>query len=1030
MTTLLPTFIGHDSGSIPEPDIEPDIDWKNGIRRQIEDGMQHMVNGARTRRDEQLSQYVMDPVRKDEITREYMDTMSTFRRLAHEQYMGLLERERQQRRWTTGKKLDDIWSEALVREQQGLLDAIQRKGSTREPDGTSVTGTFHEQIEDMAGPSRADDGERPPNSHQSVRSEHIKFSNPTRSSYLSRALAESAASFDDGSEASSSHTMMSDSDIAQLGRRQSASSVSMGSTSEVWRPAVQYRPHDMPGFSKAFAHATAMAEPDVSPFSQDSPASGVSRRVSRSNSIRSNVGLQPEEDVDVASYAHREKVEIHAAEEQWRPMTRAREKQRDTQGPQLRPQISASDFHSRRMDDRSQVLNPMFSSSSQYPRTPDSPYSSRPSPGASGYFPDTSEPVGTPIRSSSRIVSTPQGSPEDMRYQQANMNAGRTLIPKTSFTVDNDIRQSQSPTTRRYHSPHGAPITPVAGASGPIPLRRSFIVDDDTRQPQSSPNTQDLYGSGSLPRSTRRDSIGGRSLRSQSSRQEFRVRTDADVIDRRRLPTYDEQSLDSDEFDSDGEDYGYDVEALDGRREEQVRQMEEEALRMAEEAERRAAEARRKEEEVRRQAEEAKRKEDEIRRKEVEVRRKEQEAKRKEEEARRKEQEVREEARRRDEEFRRREEELRKREEEVQRKEREAKLKEEQRLKEEQKLKDEQRLKEEQRLREERRLKEEQRQREEQRLMEEQRVKTQDDFRRQQEELWRRAEERKRQDSIDSLDSSRPTISPRSSTSSSGPWPIPGRSGSTTSNASTDRSSTASSSFGSSPSSAWSASGRSNTSTNTQASGSGRTSSTPTSSAKPNPGGWKTTSSVPAATPSNNYKPSASPSNSGVTAEEEEAWKRRQKEQARKQQEQFQRMQEQAERERQAKTVKQLTKEEVVQLFEEHERRWTRLTAMDVLSWHTFPWPMLKTPESPEDLTTIAISAYIFSPHYPGDKSKSDKDRIKDHIKRWHPDRFETKLLPKVREDDREKVKQGAGLVARNLNELLTRSSNANDFFS
>lgn len=129
------------------------------------------------------------------------------------------------------------------------------------------------------------------------------------------------------------------------------------------------------------------------------------------------------------------------------------------------------------------------------------------------------------------------------------------------------------------------------------------------------------------------------------------------------------------------------------------------------------------------------------------------------------------------------------------------------------------------------------------------------------------------------------------------------------------------------------------------------------------------------------------------------------------------------ERSREAKTAPVLTKEEVVKLFEEHERRWKKLQTMDILSWHTFPWPVFKRPDGPDDLTTYAIGAYVLSPHHPSDEKKAAKDRIKEHIRRWHPDRFETKLLLKVREDEREKVKEGAGLVARNLNELLTRES-------
>ncbi|KZT20917.1 hypothetical protein NEOLEDRAFT_1074426 [Neolentinus lepideus HHB14362 ss-1] len=132
------------------------------------------------------------------------------------------------------------------------------------------------------------------------------------------------------------------------------------------------------------------------------------------------------------------------------------------------------------------------------------------------------------------------------------------------------------------------------------------------------------------------------------------------------------------------------------------------------------------------------------------------------------------------------------------------------------------------------------------------------------------------------------------------------------------------------------------------------------------------------------------------------------------------------ESERQAKMSKTLTKEQVVELFAFHERQWSMLSEADELHWNSFPWPMFKRPREPEELTTLAISAYILSPHYPSDKSS--KDRIKEHIRRWHPDRFETKLLPKVKEEEQGKVKEGAGVVARGLNELLTRSNVNNAF--
>jgi hypothetical protein len=132
---------------------------------------------------------------------------------------------------------------------------------------------------------------------------------------------------------------------------------------------------------------------------------------------------------------------------------------------------------------------------------------------------------------------------------------------------------------------------------------------------------------------------------------------------------------------------------------------------------------------------------------------------------------------------------------------------------------------------------------------------------------------------------------------------------------------------------------------------------------------------------------------------------------------------------RQAQASKILSKEDVLQLFAVHERQWAALPSSEELRWHNFPWPVWKPPKDPEDLTSIHIGAYVLSQYYPGDKSKSSKDRIKEHIRRWHPDRFETKYLPKVREEDREKVKEGAGVVARVLNEMLTRS-NVHDVFS
>ncbi|PFH47930.1 hypothetical protein AMATHDRAFT_150937, partial [Amanita thiersii Skay4041] len=126
--------------------------------------------------------------------------------------------------------------------------------------------------------------------------------------------------------------------------------------------------------------------------------------------------------------------------------------------------------------------------------------------------------------------------------------------------------------------------------------------------------------------------------------------------------------------------------------------------------------------------------------------------------------------------------------------------------------------------------------------------------------------------------------------------------------------------------------------------------------------------------------------------------------------------------ERQAREAsKVMTEKDLIHLYQFHETTWKNLTTFEVLRWDSFPWPLVKKPKTPEDITTSAIRAYLFSRVHPEKDSKSDKDRVKEQIKKWHPDRFELKYLPKVVEQDREKVKEGAGCVVRGLNDILTR---------
>ncbi|KAJ7583308.1 hypothetical protein C8J56DRAFT_710495, partial [Mycena floridula] len=112
---------------------------------------------------------------------------------------------------------------------------------------------------------------------------------------------------------------------------------------------------------------------------------------------------------------------------------------------------------------------------------------------------------------------------------------------------------------------------------------------------------------------------------------------------------------------------------------------------------------------------------------------------------------------------------------------------------------------------------------------------------------------------------------------------------------------------------------------------------------------------------------------------------------------------------------------------EEYEIRWQNLRDSGDTSFLAFsdiPWPILsahkqkrdstRTPViSLEDLTTEAISSFLF-----GD-TKSRKDKLRETFLRFHPDKFEGRLMGRVKQGDREKVKNALGQVVRILNDLM-----------
>ena len=133
------------------------------------------------------------------------------------------------------------------------------------------------------------------------------------------------------------------------------------------------------------------------------------------------------------------------------------------------------------------------------------------------------------------------------------------------------------------------------------------------------------------------------------------------------------------------------------------------------------------------------------------------------------------------------------------------------------------------------------------------------------------------------------------------------------------------------------------------------------------------------------------------------------------------------------KETRELERKAFVDAWAVYESRWMLLTYATrsvtangqgsakalALSFFDIPWPLLHPPRGCDDITTAAIRRFIASEHQQ-EKDKTYRERIKEALLRWHPDRW-SRILDHVRADHREEVRKGVDIVVRCLNELLHR---------
>lgn len=106
-----------------------------------------------------------------------------------------------------------------------------------------------------------------------------------------------------------------------------------------------------------------------------------------------------------------------------------------------------------------------------------------------------------------------------------------------------------------------------------------------------------------------------------------------------------------------------------------------------------------------------------------------------------------------------------------------------------------------------------------------------------------------------------------------------------------------------------------------------------------------------------------------------------------------------------------------------YERKWELLKGdTEVIFFQQVPWPILIDLLHPDQLDISDIRNFITHEAYlrlPGMENKLLRERIKIEMLRWHPDRFDARVLPKVEPTHRQAVKATADKVIRMLTHLM-----------
>lgn len=130
------------------------------------------------------------------------------------------------------------------------------------------------------------------------------------------------------------------------------------------------------------------------------------------------------------------------------------------------------------------------------------------------------------------------------------------------------------------------------------------------------------------------------------------------------------------------------------------------------------------------------------------------------------------------------------------------------------------------------------------------------------------------------------------------------------------------------------------------------------------------------------------------------------------------------ERERQAEQARCVAQDDRTrQHFVVYEAKWNELRTNDSLpplDVQEMPWPVFGVVSSAEQITYQDVRTFLFHPQRPGVEGKTARDKVKVEVLRFHPDKFNARIVPKIHPSQKEVAEEIAGAVARILTSIMT----------